>query len=112
MYQYGIKLNRVVDGDTIDVDIDLGFKTWIKKERVRLLGIDAPECRTRDKEEKQRGIASKKFLQQQLQGKILLIETYLMEGKYGRTLGRIYAGGVDINKLMLTSGHAKEYKSK
>ncbi len=52
MYEYRTKVSRVVDGDTVDVDIDLGFGVWMKKERIRLLGIDTPESRTRDKEEK------------------------------------------------------------
>ena len=63
MYEYNCKIVRVVDGDTVDVDIDLGFGVWMRNERVRLYGIDAPESRTSDKEEKKYGLASKKFVQ-------------------------------------------------
>ena len=62
MYEYNAKILRIVDGDTIDVDIDLGFGVWIHKERIRLEGIDTPESRTRDLEEKARGLLSKKYL--------------------------------------------------
>ena len=59
MYEYKVKVVRVIDGDTIDVDIDLGFNTTLTKKRIRLYGMDTPESRTRDKEEKQRGLLSK-----------------------------------------------------
>ena len=62
MYEYKVKVVHIVDGDTIDVDIDLGFKTVLTKRRIRLYGIDTPESRTRNKEEKQRGLISKKYL--------------------------------------------------
>ena len=62
MHEYKCKILRVVDGDTVDVDIDLGFGIWMHKERVRLLGIDTPESRTRDKEEKRFGLLSKQFV--------------------------------------------------
>ena len=63
MHEYKCKILRIVDGDTVDVDVDLGFGIWMHKERVRLLGIDTPESRTRDKEEKRFGLLSKKYLQ-------------------------------------------------
>ena len=62
MYEYRCKILRVVDGDTVDVDIDLGFGMWMHKERVRMMGIDTPESRTRDKVEKKFGLASKKYV--------------------------------------------------
>ena len=62
MYEYKCKILRVVDGDTVDIDIDLGFGIWMHKERVRMMGIDTPESRTRDKEEKKFGLASKQFV--------------------------------------------------
>ena len=65
MHEYKCKILRIVDGDTVDVDVDLGFGIWMHKERVRLLGIDTPESRTRDKEEKRFGLLSKKYLQDQ-----------------------------------------------
>ena len=66
MYEYRVNILRVIDGDTVDVDIDLGFGTWIKKERVRIMGIDTPESRTRDKVEKKFGLAAKKRLKELL----------------------------------------------
>ena len=66
MYEYRIKVVRVIDGDTVDVDIDLGFGVWMHKERVRLYGIDTPESRTRDKVEKVFGKAAKAYLQESL----------------------------------------------
>ena len=62
MYEYRVNILKVIDGDTVDVDIDLGFNTWIKKERVRIMGIDTPESRTRNKIEKKFGLASKAIL--------------------------------------------------
>ncbi len=62
MYEYQCKIVRVVDGDTVDVDIDLGFGTWMKKQRIRLYGIDTPESRTRDLEEKKYGIMAKEIV--------------------------------------------------
>ena len=66
MYEYRCKIVKVIDGDTVDVDIDLGFGVWLHKERIRLYGIDTPESRTRDLEEKKYGLLSKKFLQEHL----------------------------------------------
>ena len=62
MYEYRCRIDRVVDGDTVDVDIDLGFGVWLRKERVRMYGIDTPESRTRDLEEKKYGLVHKKFV--------------------------------------------------
>ena len=62
MYEYKCKIRKVVDGDTVDVDIDLGFGVWLRKQRVRLVGIDTPESRTKDLEEKKYGLAAKEFL--------------------------------------------------
>ena len=66
MYEYRAKIRRVVDGDTVDVDIDLGFGVWLKKQRVRLYGIDTPESRTRDLDEKKFGLMAKEFLKAEL----------------------------------------------
>ena len=68
MYQYKCKLVKVVDGDTIDVDIDLGFGVWLRKQRIRMYGIDTPESRTRDLEEKRYGLAAKEFVKQFVKG--------------------------------------------
>ena len=63
MFEYKCKLVRVIDGDTVDIDIDLGFGVWLRKQRIRMYGIDTPESRTRDLEEKKYGLAAKEFLQ-------------------------------------------------
>ena len=111
------KINRVVDGDTIDVTIDLGFDLY-KKERVRVAGVDTPEKRTRDKEEKELGIDATNWLKDKLDETIkgdeeLLIRTELKGGvgKYGRLLGWLYVGDSDIslNEQMITEGYAWSY---
>ncbi len=111
MYHYKVKkINRVVDGDTVDLDIDLGFDITIS-HRVRLKDINAPETRTKDLEEKTRGLAAKVWLEEQLsrEGE-WVIETY-KEDKYGRILGTLYLVGdpVTINERMLNEGIAKPY---
>ena len=111
------KINRVVDGDTIDVTIDLGFELY-KKERVRVAGVDTPEKRTRDKEEKALGIDATNWLKQKLEETIkgdeeLIIRTELKGGvgKYGRLLGWLYVGDstLSLNEQMITEGYAWEY---
>ena len=89
MYEYRCKIDRVVDGDTVDVDIDLGFGIWLRKERVRLYGIDTPECRTRDLEEKKYGLVAKLFVQDLLPvGSMQTLRTRKDDkGKFGRILG-------------------------
>ncbi len=93
MYEYKAKLIRVVDGDTVDAMIDCGFSTF-RKERIRLRGINAPESRTRDKEEKKRGLAAKARLQElieQDENNEFMVQTSLdKKGKYGRLLGVLY----------------------
>ena len=87
MYEYQCKIIRVVDGDTVDVDIDLGFGIWMRGQRIRLYGIDTPESRTRDKAEKVCGLFAKQFLKRQL-GKTSTLRTKKDgKGKYGRILG-------------------------
>ena len=76
MYEYRVNIVKVVDGDTVDVDIDLGFGVWIKDERVRIMGIDTPESRTRDKEEKVFGLAAKTRLKELL-GKDDIVEAHM-----------------------------------
>ena len=111
------KINRVVDGDTIDVTIDLGFDLT-KKERVRVAGVDTPEKRTRDKEEKALGIDATNWLKEKLQTAVagdddLIIRTELVGGvgKYGRLLGWLYIGDerVSINEEMIGEGYAWPY---
>lgn len=111
-YIYKIKVTRVVDGDTIDAVIDLGFDLKLKK-RIRLYGINTPETRTRDKEEKKRGLAAKKFLQQIVdeQEGVLFLKS-LDQGKFGRCIGVLFERDFDdqsINDVLVQEGHAVEY---
>ena len=111
MHQYKVKkINRVIDGDTVDLDIDLGFSITIS-QRIRLKDIDAPETRTKNLEEKERGLAAKVWLEEQLsrEGE-WVIETY-KEDKYGRMLGTLYLVGdsVTINERMINEGIAEPY---
>ena len=112
-----IKINRVVDGDTIDVTIDLGFDLY-KKERVRVAGVDTPEKRTKDLEEKALGLDATYWMKEQLEGAIdgdddLVIRTELVGGmgKYGRLLGWLYIGDaeVSLNEVMIDEGYAWAY---
>ena len=111
------EINRVLDGDTIDVTIDLGFDLY-KKERVRIAGVDTPEKRTRDKEEKALGIDATNWMKEKLDAAIkgddeLTIRTELKGGmgKYGRLLGWLYVGESDVslNEQMIAEGYAWEY---
>ena len=111
MYKYGAKLLRVVDGDTADVMIDLGFDTWVKA-RLRFKGVDTWEKRTRDKEEKIKGLAATAFTQTYLElndGKFT-IQSY-GKGKYGRVLAEIFIEGEEksLNQLLIENGHAYVY---
>tara|TARA_R110002074_G_scaffold381387_5_gene560404 strand:+ start:466 stop:834 length:369 start_codon:yes stop_codon:yes gene_type:complete len=117
MYTYHIELLRVIDGDTIDAKIDLGFDVGIKK-RVRFSGVNTPECRTKDLEEKAKGLAAKDRVKQLLEGanKIQLISHGV--GKFGRCLGELHIDIVDgkesltlvnVNELLIKEGHAVVY---
>ena len=112
-----VKIDKVVDGDTIDVTIDLGFDLY-KKERVRIAGVDTPEKRTRDLEEKALGLDATYWMKKQLEDTIagdeeLIIRTELKggTGKYGRLLGWLYVGedNVSLNEQMITEGYAWSY---
>ena len=107
MYTYKAKLDRVVDGDTVDAHIDLGFDITIHK-RIRLAGIDTPESRTRDLEEKARGLAAKERLKELLEdGKFVLKSKEV--GKYGRVLGTLFVDDLNINNTLVEEGYAVEY---
>jgi micrococcal nuclease len=114
MFEYKTKVVRVVDGDTVDVDVDLGFGVWLRKERVRLYGIDTPESRTRDKEEKKYGLAAKTFLKNALGKSPILKTTKDGKGKYGRILGEFLVvedtgNTININQLLIEQHHAAAY---
>ena len=110
MYRYKVDVRRVVDGDTVDVDVDLGFGMIYKKQRVRMLGIDTPESRTRDLVEKKFGKASKAHLTKILEsGDIEMVSHD--RGKFGRILGNLYHGSssYSINQQMIDEHHAVAY---
>jgi micrococcal nuclease len=120
MYEYRAKILKVVDGDTVDVNIDLGFGIVLTDERVRIMGIDTPESRTRDKVEKKFGLAAKARLKQLL-GKSCVLKTQInkkgedMKGKFGRILGdfSVYDASTDkwtmATEVMIKEGHAVPY---
>ena len=112
-HNYSAKLIRVVDGDTCDALIDLGFDTWVKK-RIRFKGVDTWESRTRNKEEKVKGLAAKAYTKDLLEnsdeGKFVL-KSYGV-GKYGRVLAELFVKGHEqsVNQLLIENGHAYEYE--
>jgi micrococcal nuclease len=115
MFNYRCKVIKVVDGDTVDVDIDLGFGIWMKDERVRLYGIDTPESRTSDKEEKLYGLAAKEFLANMCDDEWMILECnkYDSKGKFGRILGSLrrttnYADQT-VNEYLIEKYHAVPY---
>ena len=120
MYEYKARVVRVIDGDTVDVDIDLGFGIWMNNERVRIMGIDTPESRTRDKIEKVFGLAAKEKLKNLL-GTYCRLKTQVakngedMKGKFGRILGdfEVYDHQKDayrsVSKILVEEGYAVEY---
>ena len=117
MFEYNCTIVRVVDGDTVDVDIVLGFGVWLRKQRIRFHGVDTPESRTRDLEEKKYGLAAKAFVEGHLPvGSIRTLTTVKDKvGKYGRILGKFKAwdaqtdAWVNLNQLMIIKHHAVEY---
>ena len=116
MYEYKANLIKVVDGDTVDVDIDLGFGVWLKNERVRIMGIDTPESRTRDQVEKLFGLAAKERVKELLSQNVIL-KTFAakdgedMKGKFGRILGDFYVSPDKklLTEVMIDEGHAVPY---
>mgnify|MGYP001169158443 FL=1 len=110
MYEYKAKLIKIIDGDTIDAEIDLGFGIKVKK-RVRFLGINAPETRTRDLHEKRAGLRAKSRLEALFNASkgIFTLKSHGI-GKYGRCLGEIYIDKVNVNKLLLSEGLVTRYQ--
>ena len=115
MYEYRCNVVKIIDGDTVDVDIDLGFGVWMRKQRIRMYGIDTPESRTRDKEEKKYGLAAKDFLTGLLddEGGIVLKTHKDGKGKFGRILGELWRttnyADQSINDYMIEKHHAVRY---
>ena len=112
-YEYKVKITRIVDGDTMDCDIDLGFGVWLHKERVRVYGIDTPESRTRDKVEKKYGLAAKAFAKKflcDLKPEVILVtKEYDAKGKFGRILGDFKCKGKLLSQVMIEYHHAVPY---
>ena len=115
MYQYKCKINKVLDGDTVDIDLDLGFNIVLANQRVRMAGVDTPESRTTNKEEKPRGLLSKKKLAEKLPvGSWQIIETQRSDNnddKFGRILGVfILEDGTKVNDWLIANNYAVAYK--
>jgi len=112
--EYEVKVLKVVDGDTVDVDINLGFGIVLTDERVRIMGIDTPESRTSDKVEKVFGLAATARLKELLDEEAILITTEDkhgedMKGKFGRVLGDFRVGGKTVTQILIEEGHAVAY---
>ena len=118
-YVYRCIVSRVVDGDTVDVSVDLGFDTWIK-DRVRLIGIDTPESRTRNRKEKALGLAAKARLKEIIKSaydiprkrgkkQVYLQTSKEGKGKFGRILGSILVNGQNVNDILIQDVHARPY---
>jgi len=116
MYEYRATIRRWVDGDTVDLDIDLGFGIVYANQRVRLFGIDAFESRTRDLQEKQKGLAAKDFVERMApNGSQVILRSHKDgKGKFGRILGEIIIdtpkGQQNLNTLLTIEGHAVRYE--
>ena len=110
MYEYKCNIIKVIDGDTVDVDIDLGFGIWMKDERVRIMGIDTPESRTRNLEEKFYGLKSKEFLKDLLKDREVQLVSH-DKGKFGRILGELFIDdwSQSVNQMMIDGYHAVPY---
>ena len=116
MYQYKAIITKVIDGDTVDVDIDLGFEVWLKNQRIRLYGIDTPESRTSDKVEKIFGnLAKNKVLEFCPVGSEIILQTKTDDsrGKYGRILGELITkNGLNVNEYFIENNYAVAYFGK
>lgn len=116
MFEYRVKIRRVVDGDTVDCDIDLGFGVWLYNERIRLFGIDTPESRTRDRIEKIYGYAAKSYVEKfcnDKKGMTLKCKTYDSKGKFGRIMGELWRNtdyaDKSLNEYLIEKHHAVPY---
>ena len=109
-YEFKILQFRVIDGDSVEAVLDLGL-ALTSKEVIRMIGVDAPEVRTKNLEEKQAGFLAKQWLIDKMEAATLLVcdSVDFRRGKYGRVLGSVIADGVNLNTLMISEGLAKEY---
>lgn len=115
MYTYKCRINKVLDGDTVDIDLDLGFNVMLANQRVRMAGIDTPESRTTNKEEKERGMLSKKRLAEKLPvgswQKIQTLKSENVDDKFGRILGVfVMEDGNSLNQWMIDNNYAVLYQ--
>lgn len=114
MYEYSCKINKVLDGDTVDIDLDLGFNVVLSGQRVRMVGVDTPESRTANTEEKPRGLLSKKKLAEKLAIGACKIRTFKPDNnddKFGRILGEfILEDGTNVNKWLIENNYAVPYQ--
>jgi micrococcal nuclease len=115
MYEYSCKINKVLDGDTVDIDLDLGFNIVLANQRVRMAGVDTPESRTKNLEEKQRGLLSKKKLTEKLSSskwcKIKTLKSDNNDDKFGRILGEfILDDGTNVNQWLIENNYAVTYQ--
>ena len=112
MYEYKCTIVKIIDGDTVDVDIDLGFAVWLNKQRIRLFGVDTPESRTRDAEEKKFGILAKNFVKGRLPvGSMQILRTRMDDsrGKFGRILGEFVLEETTLNQLLIVTNNGVPY---
>tara|TARA_B100000131_G_scaffold102069_1_gene99076 strand:+ start:19375 stop:19707 length:333 start_codon:yes stop_codon:yes gene_type:complete len=110
MYEYKAIITKVYDGDTLTAEVDLGFKMWAKKIKLRLVGIDTPEIRSKDPKEKSLAIKARDRVRELCLGKEVVITTH-GKGKYGRWLASVYIDGdIDLRRFLITEGLAKKYE--
>jgi len=107
MYEYRAIVTRVYDGDTITVNIDLGFEHWMMNQKIRLYGIDTPEIKG---EERPEGLKSAEWLRSRIYGEEIILKTHKdKKGKYGRWLAEVYFEGVNLNQQLIKEGLAEPY---
>lgn len=110
MYEYRAVITKVYDGDTLTAEIDLGFKMWAKKVKLRLVGVDTPEIRTKDPDEKELAIKARDRVRELCLGKEVVVKTH-GKGKYGRWLASVYIeGDIDLGRFLIAEGHAQSYE--
>jgi micrococcal nuclease len=108
MYEYKAIITKVYDGDTLTANVDLGFKVWAKKVKLRLLGVNTPEIRTKDQEEKRHALQARDRVRELCLEKEVIVITHGM-GKYGRWLAEVRIEGVDLKALLITEGLGVKY---
>ena len=110
MYEYKAVITKVYDGDTLTAEVDLGFKMWAKKVKLRLVGVDTPEIRTKDPIEKELAIKARDKVRDLCLGKEVIVKTH-GKGKYGRWLASVYVDGdLDVGRYLISEGFAKTYE--